>query len=395
MAKLRETSVQDSLTITSTDTSATKGLILSDVSGDNNSSVNFKNENGNLNISFPDSADVAPSLKIKNCDNITLPAGEININNSSIDISKTVETYTPNVTTKTVSMQDHNGPITVELVPENTSNSIFSSIGINKYFQRDSFYTSAINEVRSSVTYNWVLLVKDNNNEEKITFSVTLSAVNTAGQTRQVYDNFTIEEKNLSMHFRGPVTVQLISSNGENTDFREEEALKNIHISPTFNIRNYVQNNVLIGSVQESIDKSALYETVGIGNAVSPSDAYPLDIAAGGNHLKMDKDGALSFGKVIYKNMPISGVDLGYETGIYIINFIIYADDQMNLVGAKQYTSILCRFNIGGDALVGSYATDSGGYSLLCTSMGSIEIYKGSVIQDGIYINKIINIMSD
>lgn len=389
MAKLRETSVQNSLTITSTDTST----------GDNNSSVNFKNENGNLNISFPDSADVAPSLKIKNCDNIILPGGGININNSSIDISKkTVETYTPNVTTKDVSMQDPNGPVTVELVPENTSNSIFSSIGINRYYKNGSSYTINNTNINPlpSVTYNWALLVKDNNNEEKITFNVTLHAVNTAGMTKQVYDGFTIEKENLSNHFKAPVTVKLVSTNPSPSD-RENEALRNIRISPTFNIRNYVKNNILIGSVSTSVDKSKLYETVGIGNDISPSDAYPLDIAAGGNHLKMDNEGALNFGKVIYKNAFISNVNLGSETGIYIIYFTIYADDQMTLVGAKQYTSILCRLNIAENSLVGSYATDSGGYRLECTGAGTIIIYNSNgdeISQDTARINKIIKIMS-
>lgn len=402
MAKLRATSIQDSLTITITNESA-KGLILSD--GSNNNAVNFKNNNGILNISFtglPGGAN--PSINAEDCnvnigktlsaENIILQAGGINIsnssNNNSIDIFKTVESYTPDVTTKNVSMQRHDGiRITVTLVPENTSNSIFSSIGINTYNHDGSSYSIYTTKALSKVTYNWALLVKDNNkNEEKITFSVTLNAVNTTGQTSQVYDKFTIEKKNLSMHFRGTVTVALISSNDGNMDDRERLALQKIYIDPTFNIRNYVQNNVLIGSA--SVNKSELYETVGIGNNISPSDDYPLDIAAGGNHLKMDSEGALNFGKVIINtSTSIKEVTLNKELGVFIINFKFANSDSV-----AKYTAILSRYSLKGFE---TYAATNGKYKLGCDEDGMITVYNNSGSEDevsGVYIDKIIKIMS-
>ena len=238
---------------------------------------------------------------------------------------------------------------------------------------------------------------------------MSLNEVDTTGggDTKQVYSSIVIEEEILSYYFKAPVTVKLIS-NSESVSPREEEALASIIIAPTFNIREYVKTNVLIGSVKEGVTKSNLYETVGIGNAVSPSNAYPLDIAAGGNHLKMDNGGALSFGEVIFDGIrSVNDFTLADdELGLFIINFST-SDDP----AATQYTAILSRVgrNVLGDAVnpppggigggsseydFSTFATDSGGYRLECTADGNIKIYNGSTKLNSATIRRIIKIMN-
>lgn len=230
------------------------------------------------------------------------------------------------------------------------------------------------------------------------------------GNTKQAYGSIVIEEKILSHYFKAPVTVKLIS-NSEPVSPREEEALASITIAPTFNIRECVKTNVLIGSVKEDVTKSNLYETVGIGNAVSPSNAYPLDIAAGGNHLKMDSGGALSFGEVIFDGIrSVNDFTLAdNELGLFVINFTTSND-----MTATQYTAILSRVDrnvlsdvvnppiggIGGDSSeydFNTFATDSGGYRLECTADGKIKIHNSNSSegqQPGCYLRKIIKIMN-
>lgn len=244
---------------------------------------------------------------------------------------------------------------------------------------------------------------------------MSLNEVDTTGGggTKQAYGSIVIEKEILSHYFKAPVTVKLIS-NSESVNPREEEALASITISPTFNIREYVKNNVLIGSVKEDVTKSNLYETVGIGNAVSPSNAYPLDIAAGGNHLKMDSGGALSFGEVIFDGIrSVNDFTLAdNELGLFVINFTT-SDD----LAATQYTAILSRVGrntsddmggplippiggIGGSSSgynYSTFATDSGGYRLECTGDGKIKIYNSNSSegqQPGCYLRKIIKIMN-
>ena len=193
MAKLRETSVQDKLTITSTDTSTTKGLTLSDVSGDNNSSVNFKNENGNLNITFENNFDAVQSLNVKECDvnidktlsaeNIILPGGEITIDNtldsdnnlvfSGIDIKK--ETL-PNSIAETVQSSSYItlGKNTINIIKpsvfevlladdidinKGVDNSVFSNIEDIIYESGGAYYVDP-SSVQITV-YTWVLKIED------------------------------------------------------------------------------------------------------------------------------------------------------------------------------------------------------------------------------------------
>lgn len=252
--------------------------------------------------------------------------------------------------------------------------------------------------------YTWKLIISDGNeNREEIAVNVTLHP-----PVRDLIElsynrnyDVSISKTDLITRFIGPVSIQL---EPESSALIETQALNHITISPTFNIREYVKNNILIGSVPESVDKSELYETVGIGNAVSPSNDYPLDIAAGGNHLKMDNEGALNFGKVILDSTTaISDFTLADdELGLFIINF-----STSDYATATQYTAILSRVGrnshpikppAGGDInkyKFSTFATDSGGYRLECDSNGSLKVCNSNGDQqDGIYIKKIIKIMS-
>ena len=113
-------------------------LSLSNGSGQYRTSVNFKNNNGDLEINFVRHTGSIPSLNVTTSNVNIGNASGINTSNNSIDIFKPYNN--PNVTTKTVSMQDRDGPVTRYLVPENTSNTISSSIGINEYNKDGSYY---------------------------------------------------------------------------------------------------------------------------------------------------------------------------------------------------------------------------------------------------------------
>lgn len=243
--------------------------------------------------------------------------------------------------------------------------------------------------------YTWKLIISDENeNREEIAVNVTLHP-----PVRDLIElsynrnyDVSISKTDLMTRFIGPVSIQL---EPESSAHIETQALNHITISPTFNIREYVKNNVLIGSYKEGLDKSTLYETVGIGNAVSPSGNYPLDIAAGGNHLKMDNEGTLNFGKVILDSTTaFSDFTLADdELGLFIINFSI-SDSNF----ADHYTTILSRVARTGSAdniKFGTFTTDSAGYRVRCTGTGKIMIYnsKGEP-QSGCYLKKIIKIMS-
>lgn len=192
----------------------------------------------------------------------------------------------------------------------------------------------------------------------------------------------------------------------------ENNALNNVSIQIKLSMKRYNPNNVLIGSYSGGSYKKNLVKTVGIGDAVSPTSSYPLDIAAGGNHLKMDNEGALSFGKIILDSTTdINNFTLANnELGLFIINFST-SDDP----AATQYTAILSRVGrntlddmggplippiggIGGGSSEYNYstfATDSGGYRLECTGDGEFIIYNSNGgPQPVCYLKKIIKIMS-
>ena len=240
--------------------------------------------------------------------------------------------------------------------------------------------------------YTWKLIISDGNeNREEIAVNVTLHP-----PVRDLIElsfsrsyDITISKADLMTRFIGPVNIQL---EPESSALIETQALNHITISPTFNIREYVKNNILIGSVPKSVDKSELYETVGIGNAVSPSNDYPLDIAAGGNHLKMDNEGALNFGKVILDtNTSNSNYYLPLEMGLYIINFVIdpYSDT------STEYTAVL---SLNNDTNSPSCATVTGfgetSYTLMRNSSGYINVANKTGMPEKIIIRKIIKIMS-
>ena len=183
MAKLRATSVQDSLTITTTNASATKGLILSD--GSNNSSVNFKNNNGILKINFTGLPGGAiPSINAENCNvnvgktlsakSISLPSGEITIDDaldgngnlifSSININKKL----PNSIAETVQSEDYitlgKGGLTVSLaddidINKGAGNSVLSNIEDIIYEESGSYFLEAF-KIQNNV-YTWVLKIED------------------------------------------------------------------------------------------------------------------------------------------------------------------------------------------------------------------------------------------
>lgn len=86
MAKLRETSVQNELTLTKKDDNSTNDIIISN----NDGKLNI---NKNLNVDLDVSAN-----------SLTLPGGGININDN-IDISKKVESYNSKLISNTVSIR--------------------------------------------------------------------------------------------------------------------------------------------------------------------------------------------------------------------------------------------------------------------------------------------------
>ena len=125
---------------------------------------------------------------------------------------------------------------------------------------------------------------------------------------------------------------------------------------------------------------------------------YAYVINAGGNSLKMDKDGALNFGKVILGTAKdIKNVTLNDELGVFIINFRTSASLTEN-----SYTAILSRFgtnriDIKGDTKAfKTFSTNSGNYRLSCDSDGKITIYDISSNKElnEAYIEKIIKIMN-
>lgn len=238
--------------------------------------------------------------------------------------------------------------------------------------------------------YTWVLKIEDAKGnfvtaDVKVNLSWSFNSNIGVGREKQDYKISIDKTKLNSATFKGPIKKISLSTNTSNPTSAENEALKNTPIEIKLKMKRYTADNILIGSYS-SVEKNNLTETVGIGNKVSPSSNYPLDIAAGGNHLKMDNKGALSFGKVIVDSTTrYSNVTLSNELGLFIINFSTDSDDN-----ADQYTVILSRATNG----VNTYTTaSSNGYRILCTSEGNINFYSNEV-QQVVYIKKMIKIMS-
>lgn len=159
MAKLRATSIQDSLTVSSLSNDSkikisNDNLSLSNGSEQGYTSVNLENDNGNLKINFVRYSGAIPSINAENCNvnvgktlsakSISLPAGEINIDDtfngdgnlvfSCININKKF----PNSIAETVQSGDYitlgkGSILTVPLaddidINKGASNSVFSNI---------------------------------------------------------------------------------------------------------------------------------------------------------------------------------------------------------------------------------------------------------------------------